>query len=335
MIPPAARGYAMPAEWTRHARCWIAWPCWKRLGPARLAAARRTTAQIARAVAEFEPVTMIVRPEHALDAAAQCGTAIDFLEIDIDDSWTRDTGPTFVTDGAGRVAGCDWRFNGWGKGLTSHARDALLAEKILRNQNLPRFAAPFVLEGGAIHVDGNGTVLTTEAVLLNQNRNPAMDRAAMEAALGDWLGARRVIWLPHGAAGDECGGHVDNVACFVRPGIVLALQCEDQDNPNHGRLAANLAVLRASRDAVGQKLDIRTIDMPQRRPVGQQVLSYVNFYIANGGIVMPGFDDPADSAARNILAAAFPDRRVVQIPALDLCWCGGGIHCITQQQPAG
>ena len=330
MTPPAAHGYAMPAEWTRHARCWIAWPCWKVLGPSRLAAARRATAEIARAVAEFEPVTMIVRPAHRDDAAAQCGGAVDVMEIDIDDAWTRDTGPTFVTDGTGQLAGCDWRFNAWGGGKQSHLRDAVLAKTVLEKLNLRRFAAPFVLEGGAIHVDGNGTSLTTETVLLNENRNPAMDRAAMEEALSGWLGVRRVIWLPYGADGDETDGHVDNVACFVRPGSVLALTCDDPDSPNHDRLAANLAVLRK----VDPPFEIHTVKMARRRPVGKQILSYVNFYIANGGIVMPSFDDPADDAARDVIAALFPDRRVVQIPALDLCWCGGGIHCITQQQPA-
>jgi agmatine deiminase len=320
----------MPAEWAHHARCWIAWPCWEALGPARLAAARRTTAQIAKAVAEFEPVTMISRPADCVAAAAQCGPAIDILALDIDDAWTRDTGPTFVSDGAGRLAGCDWRFNAWGSGPQSHPRDALLAKAVLEKLNLPRFAAPFILEGGAIHVDGNGTVLTTQDVLLNENRNPAMDRAAMEKALRDWLGVARVIWLPYGAHGDETDGHVDNVACFVRPGAVLALTCDDPDNPNYDRLAANLAVLRKEVPS----LEVHCVAMPRRRPVGQQILSYVNFYIANGGIVMPGFDDPADRAARNVIAALFPDRRVVQVPALDLCWCGGGIHCITQQQPA-
>jgi agmatine deiminase len=330
MTPPAVHGYAMPAEWTRHSRCWIAWPCWKVLGPSRLAAARRATAEIARAVAEFEPVTMIVPPAHRDDPAAQCGGAVDVMEIDIDDAWTRDTGPTFVTDGTGQLAGCDWRFNAWGGGKQSHLRDAVLAKTVLKKLNLRRFAAPFVLEGGAIHVDGNGTSLTTETVLLNENRNPAMDRAAMEEALSGWLGVRRVIWLPYGADGDETDGHVDNVACFVRPGSVLALTCDDPDSPNHDRLAANLAVLRK----VDPPFEIHTVKMARRRPVGQQILSYVNFYIANGGIVMPSFDDPADDAARDVIAALFPDRRVVQIPALDLCWCGGGIHCITQQQPA-
>jgi agmatine deiminase len=147
MTLPTAHGYAMPAEWARHVRCWIAWPYWEALDPARLAAVRRATAQIAKAVAEFEPVTMIAQPAHCAAAAAQCGPGIDIMAIDIDDAWTRDTGPTFVTDGAGRLAGCDWRFNAWGRGQQSHPCDALLAKAVLEALDFPRFAAPFILEG--------------------------------------------------------------------------------------------------------------------------------------------------------------------------------------------
>ena len=326
----------MPPEWAPHGRCWMAWPCREPLWRDRMDEARRAYAAVAEAIAPYEPVTMLVKPDQATAARALLAAAIDLLELTLDDSWTRDVGPTFLVDAGGRLAAADWRFNGWGGKYPDHRADDAVARRILEHLGVARFAAPFVLEGGAIHVDGEGTLLTTEQCLLNPNRNPGLDRAAMEAALAAWLGIRRVIWLGQGLAEDETDGHVDNVACFARPGLVLALVADDPADANHAPLADNLARLAAARDAAGRPLEIVPIRQPaERRLHGARLpLSYVNFYLANGAVVAPIFDDPADQPALETLARIFPDRRIVPVPALDIVAGGGGIHCITQQQPA-
>ncbi len=332
----------MPAEGDPHDRCWMAWPCRDALWGDGLLAAREAYASVAKAIAAFEPVTMIAPPALVENAAQLCGPAVEVTSLrlgdgwaGIDDSWMRDTGPSFLVDGAGGIAGCDWRFNGWGGRYLRIEDDAALASRLLAQLNIKRFAAPFVLEGGAIHVDGDGTVLVTESVLLNANRNPGMDRQAMERHLAEWLGIRKVIWLPGGLAGDETDGHVDNVACFARPGVVLALTAADADDPNFESLRANRRVLEDECDAAGRRLEIVEIVQPTLRNRANAPLaaSYVNFYLANGGLIAPRLGIPADGPAADVLARAFPDRRVVQVDAMAIVLGGGGIHCITQQQP--
>ena len=278
---------------------------------------------------------MLTRPDLVAQAGELCGDAVTVAPMSMDDSWTRDTGPTFIRNGEGVVAGCDWRFNGWGGKESPHDADAAMADALLAELGLQRFAAPVVLEGGAIHVDGCGTLLTTESVLLNENRNPGLSRDAMAKTLGDWLGGENIIWLAGGLAGDMTDGHVDNVACFVEPSVVLAQVCGNADDPNHAVLAENLKILETSMDARGNPLTVLTVEQPE--PViefGERLaLSYVNFYIANGGVVMPAFGCPQDVAAHDVVARAFPDRVVVQIDARAIVKGGGGIHCITQQQP--
>lgn len=324
----------MPAEWAPHAGCWMAWPCREALWGEGLAAARQAYASVARAVARFEPVTMIV---DSVLAADQCGGSVSVVEMAQDDSWTRDTGPTFVVDDAGRVAGVDWRFNGWGEVYPEHAKDAAMAATVLDHLDMRRYEAPFVLEGGAVHVDGAGTALATEQCLLDPARNPGRSRAEVEALLGDYLGSTHVVWLDEGLADDETAGHIDNVACFARPGVVLLLAASDPSLANHAPLAAAFERLRSAQDARGAPLEVVRVEQPRERsgPDGLLSLSYINFYLANGAVIMPAFDDPADEPARAAVAAAFPEREVVQLPALPIVHGGGGIHCITQQQPAG
>jgi agmatine deiminase len=199
------------------------------------------------------------------------------------------------------------------------------------------FEAPFVLEGGSIHVDGAGTLLTSEQCLLNRNRNPGLDRKDIEANLRVWLGVREIVWLGQGLENDGTDGHVDNLACFVRPGLVLASVAPDPADPNHAPLADNLDRLRCARDARGRALEIIELPIPAPRvtDAGRLAANYVNFYLANGAVIAPAFDDPMDRIAAERLALAFPDRRIQQIPALAILEGGGGIHCITQQQPAG
>jgi agmatine deiminase len=325
----------MPAEWAPHERCWMAWPCRRELWDGGLDAARAAYADVARAIARFEPVTMVARQADAADAAARCGGTVDVCVVPIDDSWMRDSGPTFLQDDAGDVAGVAWRFNAWGDKYRGYANDAALAGRLLDRLNVPRFDAPFVLEGGAVHSDGEGTILTTESVLLNPNRAMAASRGEAEALLRDWLGAEKVIWLPAGMVEDETDGHVDNVACFAALGRVLALAAPDETDPNHAALAENLAVLAAETDARGRALDVVRLDQATLPDAAGKpgAASYINFYIANGGIVMPAFGTDDDASAAAMLRAAFPGRTVVQVDARAIVAGGGGIHCITQQQP--
>lgn len=327
----------MPAEWAAHGRCWMAWPCREDLWGQRIDAARQVYADVARAIARFEPVTMIARPELTASVSLLCGPGISVLPMPQDDSWTRDTCPSFLLGPEGARAGVAWRFNGWGEAYEDYAQDRQMARRVLDHLGLPRYDAPLVTEGGAFHVDGEGTCLACETSVLDPARNPGMSREEAGRILCDHLGAETVIWLPGGLVDDETGGHVDNLACFVRPGVVLAVTTEDQAEENHAPLQRNLEALRAARDARGRELEILPLPLPRRRARddGRRLtLSYANFYLANGAVVMPAFDDGCDKTAYRTLAAAFPDREVVQVEATDILHGGGGIHCITQQEPA-
>jgi agmatine deiminase len=333
---PVDDGFHMPAEWAPHERCWMGWPCRGSLWGDGLEAARDAYAAVARVIAEFEPVTMLANAAELGGARARCGEGVACQAMPLDDSWLRDTGPTFVIDRRGGIAGIDWRFNAWGEKFLPYDQDALLAERLLGQLGVKRYAPPLVLEGGSIHVDGEGTLLTSEECLLNPNRNPGLDRAGIEELLRGTLGVEAFVWLGQGLDKDDTDGHVDNIACFVAPGIVMAVTCDDPADPNHAILADNLARLKKARDARGRALEVVELPLPREpRHVGGQrlALSYVNYYIANGGIVMPSFGDAHDALAREIVARAFPDRRVMQVPAGDVLVGGGGIHCITQQQP--
>jgi agmatine deiminase len=334
---PRAPGLAMPAEWAAHSRCWMAWPCRTELWGERMPAARKACAEIAKAIVAYEPVTMIARPDLAADASLHCGQGISVLPLDHDDSWMRDVAPTFVFDQAGALAGVDWRYNGYGERMPSYDRDARLAEVICARLQVRRFRAPLVLEGGAVHVDGEGTALLCAPSVLDPKRNPGLSRDGIERVLADCLGVTKVIWLEHGFAGDVTGGHVDNVACFVRPGMAMVLICRDENDANFAGFQDNLARLRAARDAAGRELQVIEIEQPGARTGpggGRLTTSYLSFYLANGAVVLPMFGDPMDNAAHDAISAAFPDRHAVQIDVSDLVYGGGGIHSITQQQPA-
>ena len=326
----------MPPEWAPHAGCWMAWPCrpenWDDIERA-----RATYASIARAIAGFEPVTMTANAEHAGAARSALAGAgdVEVVVVPSDDSWARDTAPTFVVDGRGGLGGVDWRFNAYGGIYDDYARTANMARRILDLLGARRFAAPLVLEGGAVHIDGEGTLLTTAEVVLDPRRNPRLGRTGAERILCDYLGAERVIWLTSALDHDNTGGHVDNLACFVRPGVVAALGCADRDDPQYAAVQENLGRLRAATDARGRALQVVELPMPARSEhLGRRLSpSYVNFYVANGGVVMPAFGDPVDEEARDIVARLFPRRTVVQVPTLDLAKADGNIHCVSQQQP--
>ena len=337
LLTPAAAGFHMPAEWALHERCWMGWPARQDLWNGRHREAKAAYAAVAQAIAAHEPLTMLARPEDLSEARAECGPKVEIMAMPLDDSWLRDSGPTFLLNTDGDLAGADWQFNAWGGKFPPWDKDAEIAGKVLAELGLRSFKAPFVLEGGSIHVDGEGTVITTEQCLLNPNRNPSLGRAEIEANLRQWLGVSTVIWLGEGLENDHTDGHVDDITCFVRPGVVMTATCAASDAHNYRVLQDNLRRLRAARDAQGREFEIIELPLPARRDTaaGRLVLTYLNFYIANGAIVAPSFDDPMDAPAAEILAKAFPDRHIVQVPALDILEGGGGIHCITQQQPAG
>lgn len=326
----------MPAEWAPHGRCWMGWPCREEAWGGAMEQARAAYARVARAIAAFEPLTMLAREEHCEEAQRLCGPEVTVQAMALDDSWLRDIGPSFVVNGQGGLAGVDWGFNAWGGEYQGYAQDAQVARRILEHLGLTRYAAPLILEGGSVHVDGEGTVLTTEQCLLNPNRNPNLDRDQIEDHLRNYLGAEQVLWLGEGLVDDETDGHVDNLACFARPGVVLLLSTAEESDANYGLVQDNLRRLRTMTDARGRDLEVVEIEQPRSRVergvrLGQ---SYINFYLANGALIMPAFDDTArDANARAILREQFPEREVVQLPALDIVRGGGGIHCITQQQP--
>ena len=338
---PARDGFAMPGEWAPHARSWMCWPCrpeaWG--GPEGLAAAKDASAEVARAIARFEPVVMCARPEDAAEARFELGEQAEIAEYAMDDSWARDFGPTFLTDARGHVAGVQWRFNAWGGKYEPYANDAVFATTLLKRLGRRYYAAPIFCEGGAIHSDGAGTLLTTEQCLLNPNRNPGRPRGEIEDHLRAFTGAESIVWLGSGFADRETDGHVDNIACFAGPSRVILGIYDDASHPNYAPARESLMRLENARGAGGDALEI--VELKQPRSVRARhdgtllEASYINFYFCNGAVVMPAFGDPNDDAARDALADLFPDREIVQVEATAIVQGGGGIHCITQQEPKG
>ncbi len=354
---PAADGFHMPAEFAPHAGCWLLWP--ERPDNWRDAArpAQAAFAQVAGAIARFEPVSVGVSRTQFTAARAALAQEVRVVEMAHDDAWMRDVGPTCVVGRRGEVRGVDWHFNAWG-GLEGGLyfpwdQDDLVARKVLEIERLPRYRAPLINEGGAIHVDGEGTALVTEECLLNPNRNPQLAREDIENLLKAFLGVSHIIWLGRGVFNDETGGHIDNLACFVRPGEVCLTWTERRRDPQYAISKDAWERLRAARDARGRRLRVTRLPMPgplklsareaaglvpregtkPRRPGERLAGSYVNFYIANGGIVMPLLDARTDRLAAQRLKRLFPARRVVGVPAREILLGGGNIHCITQQIP--
>ena len=337
---PIIDHFYMPAEWHPHHCCWMGWPSRAESWPFELTRVHASYITIVQAIAHFESVKIIVLPEDLEETTQLCGKYAELVSLPLDDSWLRDTGPTFVIDGQGRIAGINWQFNAWGEkreSLFNYQRDAVLAQHLLAYNQIHCYMAPFILEGGAICVDGEGTVLTSEECLLDPNRNPNLSRREMETLLQHFIGISKVIWLGQGLQDDETSGHIDNLACFVRPGVVMALTCNDSQDSNYAALQDNLHRLRCATDAKGRQLEIIEIEQPAPREDKNKLrlpLSYLNFYIANGGIIMPTFADPADDLAIVTFTQAFPNHQIVPLNILDLIYGGGGIHCLTQQQPS-
>jgi len=360
MIPstPRADGYRMPAEWERQSACWMLWPqrrdTWREGGKP----AQRAFVEVARQISRFQPVIMGVNNGQFENARAMLPPQVRVIEIANNDSWVRDSGATFVVNDSGGIRGVDWRFNAYGgleKGMYfPWDKDELVARKMLEIADVDGYRAPLIMEGGALHVDGRGTLLTTEQCLLHRNRNPQLSRGEIEQDLADYLNIRHIIWLPLGVYEDETDGHVDNLCCFTAPGVVALTWTDDESDPQYERSGRAYEALMSARDADGQPLQVHKIRQPSPlymtqaeadgldvvgsaflRPQGERLAaSYINFYIANRAIIMPQFADAADARARAKLAQLFPGREIIGVASREILLGGGNIHCITQQEPA-
>jgi len=356
---PRQDGFHMPGEFEPHAGCWMLWPerpdNWRLGGKP----AQRAFTAVAAAIAQFEPVTMGVSSRQFLNARRRLPGDARVVEMSYNDAWMRDCGPTFVVNAQGVLRGIDWNFNAWG-GLQGGLyfpwdQDDRVARQVLEIERVDRYKANLVMEGGSIHVDGEGTCLTTTECLRNPNRNPHLTQAEIEEYLQQYLDVQKVIWLDRGVYQDETGGHVDNLSCFVRPSVLALTWTDDQSDPQYPISAQAYEQLSAATDAKGRRFEIHRIHQPGPiyitaeecegvdsiegtlpRKTGDRLAgSYINFYIANGGVVMPTFDDSHDQAAAEMLQKLFPDRHIVGVPAREILLGGGNIHCITQQQPRG
>ncbi|HET7102681.1 MAG TPA: agmatine deiminase family protein [Terracidiphilus sp.] len=350
---PRTLGYRMPAEWEPHEATWLAWPHNREDWPGKFQPIPWVFAEIVRLLARRERVHILVQDEkserRARGILKRAGTdlgSVSFHPWATDRVWTRDSGPIFVRNASGQVAVTNWRFNAWAKYDDWH-RDDEIPARVSAFLGLPEWqpavqladgSRRLVLEGGSIDTNGEGTLLTTEECLLSevQQRNPGVSRAQLEYAFSDYLGINQVIWLNRGVVGDDTHGHVDDVARFVGPRMMIAAVEPDARDPNHEPLAENLARLKRAHTPEGRPFEV--VELPMPRPVvfRRQRLpaSYANFYIANGLVLAPTFHDPNDRVALNILANVFPDREVIGIHSVDLIWGLGALHCMTQQQPA-
>ncbi len=335
----------MPAEWEEHQRTWMAFPpANDTFGPVRsptLDRARLAWSTVARTISRYEPVTVVADPRDASLAREWLSEGITVVEVPLDDAWLRDSGPTFSHQPDGSVAAVDWVFNGWGaQTWAAWGKDQAVARAVAEEAGAPIRSSSLVNEGGGFHVDGEGTVLLTETVQLDPKRNPGATKESVETDVHAALGTSKAIWLPRGLTRDydEFGtrGHVDIVAAFASPGTVLLHRQDDPSHPDYEVCQELRAVLGRETDAHGRTL--RVIDVPAptvlKDDQGYVDWSYINHYVANNVVLLCSFDDPNDAVAARILEQAYPGRTVELVDARDIFAFGGGIHCITQQQPA-
>jgi agmatine deiminase len=326
----------MPAEFEPQARLWLAWPgmTTRRWADPAITANCR---DLALAVRHFESVAVAVDPAFRDEATAMLGPDIALFAAPVDDIWVRDSGPTFLVHRDGALAATTWSFNAWGDKFDGYAADKALAPRIAAGAGARAFAAPIITEGGALHVDGQGTVVVTESAVLNANRNPGLTRAEVEAGLNGWLGTTTVVWIPGERWDSITDGHIDGLMTFVRPGAALFEVSDDPAHPRYHLLKEQARALALATDARGRRIEVSLLKAPRELPTEAPGFCgiYVNCLLINGAVLIPAFGDAvADAAARAAFADAFKERRVVQLRVDAICAGGGGIHCVTQQEPA-
>ncbi|WP_434335703.1 agmatine deiminase [Mycoplasma capricolum subsp. capricolum] len=353
---PKKDGFWMPGEWEKHDQCWMIWP--ERSDNWRLGAkpAQRVFANVANAIAKYEKVTMLVSHQQFENARNLLDQNVRVIECSNDDSWMRDVGPTIVKNKDGEIRGVDWVFNAWGgfKGglYFPWDKDDAIARKVCEISNIDYYRTDFVLEGGSIHTDGDGTLYTTEECLLNENRNPDLSKEQIEENLKEYCGVEKVIWLPLGVYNDETNGHVDNLLHVVSPGHVVLTWTDDTTDPQYERSKLAYDILINTLDAKGRKIKVTKLHQPEplfitkeeaegidvcdtmsREPEQRMPASYANFYIANNAIILPIFGDKYDDLAVKTLQSVYPNHKIETVMAREILLGGGNIHCITQQQP--
>jgi agmatine deiminase len=355
---PKQDGFRMPAEFEAHIGTYMIFP--ERGDNWRYGAkfAQKVFVQIAAEIGKYEPVTMIASGFQYQNARSLLPDYVRVVEMSNDDSWIRDTGATFIIDDKNSIRGIDWKFNAWG-GLVDGAffpwdQDDLIAQKMCELENADRYRLDdFILEGGSIHVDGEGTALTTEACLLSAGRNPHLSKDEIENILKNYLNVKKVIWLKRGIYLDETNEHVDNICCFVKPACVVLAWTDDKNDSQYELSRSCFEILSDQTDAKGRKIEIHKLYLPspqirtkeesegidkvrgsfQRRQGERLSASYVNHYICNGAVIMPAFNDPNDLRAQELLQKLYPERKVIPIYSREILLGGGNIHCITQQIP--
>jgi agmatine deiminase len=355
---PREDGFWMPGEFEAHTKTWLLWPERPDNWRENAIPAQKAFVEVARAISQFELVTIGVNPGQYEHARNMLPLQVQVEVIENDDAWMRDCGPTFVINDSGSVRGVDWKFNAWG-GIEGGLyfpweQDDAVPQKVLKLEDVAQYKAPIVLEGGSIHVDGQGTAISTEECLLNPNRNPGISEADIENVIKDYLNVSKIIWLGKGVFNDETSGHVDNLCCFLRPGVVALTWTDDRDDPQYAISVDAYDRLVHCVDTQGRNLSIHKIHQPdpvliteieaqgvvnirgtKPRVAGDRMAaSYINFYFCNGGAVIPTFNDPHDRDALDTLQRLLPERKVVGVSAREILLGGGNIHCITQQQPA-
>ena len=356
---PKTDGFRMPGEFERHEGTYMIWP--ERTDNWRNGAknAQKVFGDVATEIGKFEKITMLVSNVQYDNARNILPEYVRVIEMSSDDSWIRDCGPTFVINKTGNVRAVDWTFNAWG-GLVDGLyfpwdKDDHIAAKLCDMEQVDRYRTEgFVLEGGSIYVDGEGTAMVTKECLLSKGRNPYLNQGEIERMLEEYLNVDKVLWLPYGTFNDETNGHVDNICSFIKPGEVVLAWTQDTKDPQYAMSNADLDYLQNQTDARKRKIKVHKLPFPApmfitkeesggvdqisrtkpRREGDRMAGSYVNYYVCNGAVIMPGFDDPNDLPAKEKLEELYPDRKVIQIYTREILLGGGNIHCITQQLPA-
>jgi len=341
--------FSMPPEWATHAATQLHWPSNRETWPGeRLQRVENVYLDIIEALSVHEHIHLLVENERAQKRAFTLiqDRSIDLANITfhlqpINDVWARDCGPIFIRnqeDGVEEFAITDWEYNTWGEKYPPFDADNRLPKYFASKYNIRRFEPDMVLEGGSIDVNGDGVLMTTESVLLNQNRNPELSKEEVEHRLMEYLGVEKIIWLKEGLAGDDTDGHIDDIARFLNKDTILAMVSDDPEDVNYETLNQNLDLLLEATDQYGQSFTIEPLPLPETKIEGTTVdgseyvpASYANFYVANGVVLVPLYDERFDDRALHLFEQYYPDREVVGIPCADLVWGQGSIHCITQQ----